>query len=171
MTHRALPLQVRVCEEGGGLTRCLPRLLRLSRNAAVHCRCAMCAPTGVCEKSTPPEKRTRRKISFKHTKSGALSQFMLQVCRATAGIKGVFCSQTPVSYVCDMLRRSVPCRATPPTHWHVVPLIGWSQRHVNSLHLKCSLEKTKSPRDSSEMQTTQLKTNVSCEIMKTGLFK
>ena len=45
--------------------------------------------TGVCEKSTPPEKNNRHWIvSFQSTKSGAGEQFLLLDCRARACAKG-----------------------------------------------------------------------------------
>ena len=34
--------------------------------------------TGVCEENTPPERRTRRKISFRYTESWAGERFLLQ---------------------------------------------------------------------------------------------
>ena len=52
--------------------------------------------TGVCGKSTPPEKTTLGKMSFQSTKSGAGEQFLLQDCRAKAHVKGVCCLYTPV---------------------------------------------------------------------------
>ena len=51
--------------------------------------------TGVCEKNTPPEKKTCEKIGFQSTKAGAGQQFLLLDCRARARIEGVFV-QTPV---------------------------------------------------------------------------
>ena len=47
-------------------------------------------------KNIPPEKRTRGKISFKNTKSGAGEQFMPQDCKAEAREKRVILSQIPV---------------------------------------------------------------------------
>ena len=42
----------------------------------------MLRATSVCEKTTPPEKRTQGQISFKNTKSRAGEQFLLQDCMA-----------------------------------------------------------------------------------------
>ena len=53
--------------------------------------------TGVCLKDTPPERRTRRFISFQNTKSGAGEQYLLLCCRAKAHLKGLHFSQAPVS--------------------------------------------------------------------------
>ena len=50
----------------------------------------------VCEKNTPPEKKTCRKNSFQNTELGGGQQFLLLDCRARACTKGVFFSQTPV---------------------------------------------------------------------------
>ena len=59
---------------------------------------AICG-TGVCEKNTPPEKKTFGEIIFRSTKSGAGGQVLLQDCRAKAGIQEVFSfSQTPVRF-------------------------------------------------------------------------
>ena len=47
--------------------------------------------TGVCEKSTPPEKRTLGKFSLKNTTtSGAGEGFLLPGCMAKARAKGMF---------------------------------------------------------------------------------
>ena len=43
--------------------------------------------TGVCEKTTPPEKRALGKISFNNIKSGAGEEFMLLFCRAKVSPK------------------------------------------------------------------------------------
>ena len=53
--------------------------------------------TGVCEKSTPPEKKTCGKLSLENTESGAGEQFLPRDCLAKARATGVFCSQTPVA--------------------------------------------------------------------------
>ena len=47
-------------------------------------------------KNTPPEKKTRGKISFKNTKSGAGEQFLLQDCKAKACRNVVLVHKTPV---------------------------------------------------------------------------
>ena len=44
----------------------------------------ICVDTGVCDKNTPPEKKTCGKLSFKHTKSEAGEQFLLLCCKAKA---------------------------------------------------------------------------------------
>ena len=46
-------------------------------------------PTGVCEKNTPPPKKTFGKTSFQSTKSGSGEQFLLLDSRAWACAKGV----------------------------------------------------------------------------------
>ena len=51
--------------------------------------------TGVCEKNTPPDKKTGWNISFESTKSGAGLQFLLLGRMAKAHGKGVFLLQTP----------------------------------------------------------------------------
>ena len=48
--------------------------------------------TGVCEKVTPPEKKTRGNISLKNIRSGAAEDFMLLSYKAQARVKGVCCS-------------------------------------------------------------------------------
>ena len=40
--------------------------------------------SGVCEKITPEEKKTREHVCFENTKSGAGEQFLLLDCRARA---------------------------------------------------------------------------------------
>ena len=67
------------------------------RQAVLDKRFPLHAPSGVCEKNTPPEKNTCGKISFQSTKSGAGEQFLLQDCRARACAKGTLFSQTPVA--------------------------------------------------------------------------
>ena len=57
--------------------------------------------TGVCEKNTPPEKKTLRKIGSQSGKSGAGEQFLPLDCKAEVHLKGVL-FQTPVSQ--DVLR-------------------------------------------------------------------
>ena len=52
--------------------------------------------TGVREKNTPPDKKTRENTSFENNESGAGEQLLLLDCRARACAKGVFISQTPV---------------------------------------------------------------------------
>ena len=52
--------------------------------------------TVVCEKNTPPEKKTREHIGFGNTKSQAGEQLLLLDGRARACAKGVSISQTPV---------------------------------------------------------------------------
>ena len=46
--------------------------------------------TGVCEKNTPPEKRTWGKITFKNTESGAGEQFLQPDCSAEACVNREF---------------------------------------------------------------------------------
>ena len=46
--------------------------------------------TDVCEKNTPPDRKTCGKTSFWRAKSGAGKQFLLLDCRAQALQKGVF---------------------------------------------------------------------------------
>ena len=43
--------------------------------------------TGVCEKNTPPERKTLWTISLKSTKSGTGEEFLLLFCRAEAYVK------------------------------------------------------------------------------------
>ena len=69
--------------------------------------------TGVCEKCTPPEKKTRGNISFRSTISGGVEQFLLLDFMAKASTKGVFFSQTPVVFsgvaFCDALSAPIAC--------------------------------------------------------------
>ena len=48
------------------------------------------SPTGVCEKNTPPEKKTLGEISLKNSESGAGEEFLLLLCRGKGRVKGVF---------------------------------------------------------------------------------
>ena len=48
------------------------------------------AHTGVCEKHTPPWRRTLWKIGFQSTKSGARMRFLPLDCLAKARAEGVF---------------------------------------------------------------------------------
>ena len=57
----------------------------------------MCVYTGVCERSTPPDKKTGWTISLESIKSGAGEELLLLSCRAKAHVKGMCCSQTTVS--------------------------------------------------------------------------
>ena len=50
--------------------------------------------TGVCEKETPPEKKTLGQIGSQSTDSGAGAQFMLLGCGAKAPKQGVFLIDT-----------------------------------------------------------------------------
>ena len=52
--------------------------------------------TGVREQSTPPEKRTLRKMGFQSTKSGGGEHFLLQDCMTKACVEGIVVSQTLV---------------------------------------------------------------------------
>ena len=56
----------------------------------------MVGNTGVSEKESSREKKTLGKRSLQSAKSGAGEQLLPLDCRAEAGLKGVFCSQTPV---------------------------------------------------------------------------
>ena len=52
--------------------------------------------TGVCDKNTPTEKKTRGQFRIRNTKSGAGEQFLPQDCMAKARVKKeCVCSQTP----------------------------------------------------------------------------
>ena len=68
--------------------------------------------TGVCEKNTPPEKRTLGKIGFRSTKSGAGEQFLPLECKAKACAKAVSFSETPVRITEGPGPRSCPCRVS-----------------------------------------------------------
>ena len=57
------------------------------------------------QKSTPPEKSTRRNICFQSAKSGAGEQFLLLDCRARTSAQGVFLFTDTVSNA-TVLRRS-----------------------------------------------------------------
>ena len=72
--------------------------------------CRQSCPTARCNASStrhlrkrdslpdhcPPEKNTCEKTSLQSAKSGAGEQFPPLDCKAKAGAKGMFCSQTPV---------------------------------------------------------------------------
>ena len=62
---------------------------------------------GVCEKTTPLDKKTGGQISFQKTKSGAGSQLMSPDCRARACAKGSLLSQTPVAFNVELNIRNV----------------------------------------------------------------
>ena len=61
----------------------------------------MCIYIYICitvTKSTPPEKKTLESTSLKSARSGAGEQSLPLTCWAKARLKGVFFSQTPVSW-------------------------------------------------------------------------
>ena len=101
-----------------------PRVSRLRLEAVNNLGLPYCAReelscgrnTGVCEKSTPPEKSTHRNTSFQSTKSGAGEQFLLLHCRARACAKGFVFLQTPVGVSSE--KQQGACRRTPARTYH-----------------------------------------------------
>ena len=71
--------------------------------------------TGVCEKNTPPEKKTCGKITFRSIQSGAGEQFLPQDCRARTRRKGVSFHRCRYEVLKQMLETPGPVRVSFPS--------------------------------------------------------
>ena len=76
-------------------------------------------------KNTPPERRSRRNISFESTESGAGEQFLLQDYRAMVDTKGVFLSLTLVSQPSHVLESRPPAATREARSAKVALSRGW----------------------------------------------
>ena len=71
--------------------------------------------TGICEKNTPPDKKTGWKISFESAKSGAGLQFLSLDCRAKAHLKECVFTDSRMSIAIQLdIQRPCAGSADPP---------------------------------------------------------
>ena len=83
----------------------------------------------VCEKNTPPEKKTCGKSSFQSTKSGAGEQFLPLDCFAKARAKGFFFTDTGI-VVYDNVGCKYGQRNTQTKAWQALdPRSPWNSKH------------------------------------------
>ena len=128
--------------------RLLPRLRWLEYYSApifsfsiMWARLLLASDTGVCEKNTPPQKKTLGTIRLRNTTSGAGEEFLLLFCRAGSR-KWICCSQTPVR---AKNAKNDTCHMWPQRHTSETPIgmqeqgryVSHRIRDVRRCYLSC----------------------------------